>query len=48
VLSENRGGFWNDCGTEHLSGVSDRFIARCEGIGGYANFPIIVELDLLH
>jgi hypothetical protein len=48
VLSENRFVFWNECGTEHQSGVPDRFFNRCEGIGGSATFLVILELDRLH
>ena len=48
MLSENRGGFWNECGAEHHSGVPNRFINRCEGIGGCATFLVIFELDRLH
>jgi hypothetical protein len=47
VLSENRE-FWNGCGTEHHSGVPDRFITRCAGIGGCATFLAIFKLDRLN
>jgi len=47
-MSENKGGFLKDCRNEHHRFVPDRFIARCEAIGGCATFLVILELDRLN
>ena len=48
MLSENRGRLCNDCGIKHGSGVPNRFITRCEGIGGCATILVILGLDRLN